>query len=318
MSDGQPGPASPAPGERTNAHSWPDRPLTDDEVVAAVCRDCHAAWRVHHSLAGCKLRCHCGAWVEVPSTAAAAKATEPAAIARPTSLAIAPAPPPPTAVVDSLRQAGAQHRAHWSTRTLLEFAAMLLALVGPQLVTLLLTDQQHSEQLLPWTTGISFALVAIVAAGSGTPRQFGFRSAPVPQFLTAAVAAGAAVAAAWLWLLALRALFPELALDETAAMTRRLGVATMLFVVAFGPAVLEEVVFRGLLQGRLMALLGARVGLVVTAATFAICHAQPAVLPIHFGLGLALGWLRERSGSLLPGMLMHFGYNAAIVLIGIG
>lgn len=246
---------------------------------------------------------------------AAPPVAAPAAIALPASPTIAPSP---ATVAGSRRETGAQQRARWSTRTLLEFAAMLLALVGPQLVALLLTDPQHSERLLPWTTGISFALVAIVAAGTASPRQFGFRAAPAPQFATAAVAAGAAVAAAWLWLLALRALFPELELDETAAMTGRLGVATMLFVVAFGPAVLEEVVFRGLLQGRLIALLGARVGWVVTAATFAICHAQPAVLPIHFGLGLVLGWLRERSGSLLPGMLMHFGYNAAIVLIGIG
>ena len=44
----------------------------------------------------------------------------------------------------------------------------------------------------------------------------------------------------------------------------------------------------------------------------------PAVLPIHLALGLYLGWLRQRAGSLLPGMLMHFTYNGAIVVLGVG
>ena len=69
---------------------------------------------------------------------------------------------------------------------------------------------------------------------------------------------------------------------------------------------------------RLTALPGPRVGPVATAAAFALCHGAPAVLPIHMGLGLYLGWLRERSGSLLPGMLMHFAYNGTIVVLGIG
>ena len=68
-----------------------------------------------------------------------------------------------------------------------------------------------------------------------------------------------------------------------------------------------------MLQGRLIALYGRNLGLFVTATAFALVHGQPAVLPIHLSLGLYLGWLRERSNSLLPGMLMHFLYNGTLV-----
>lgn len=35
----------------------------------------------------------------------------------------------------------------------------------------------------------------------------------------------------------------------------------------------------------------------------------------HFVLGLVLGWLRERTRSLLPGMLTHGLYNAALLAL---
>jgi membrane protease YdiL (CAAX protease family) len=37
-------------------------------------------------------------------------------------------------------------------------------------------------------------------------------------------------------------------------------------------------------------------------------------LPFHVGIGIYLCWLRERSASLWPCMLMHGVYNAAIGL----
>jgi membrane protease YdiL (CAAX protease family) len=34
-----------------------------------------------------------------------------------------------------------------------------------------------------------------------------------------------------------------------------------------------------------------------------------------FVLGLGLGWLRKQSGSTLPGMVTHAGYDIAVGLI---
>ena len=39
-------------------------------------------------------------------------------------------------------------------------------------------------------------------------------------------------------------------------------------------------------------------------------------LPASFVLGLLLGWLAYRSGSVWPGMLLHLLHNAFIVLLG--
>ncbi len=71
--------------------------------------------------------------------------------------------------------------------------------------------------------------------------------------------------------------------------------------------VVEETLFRGALLPRF--------GIVVTAILFAALHIQYAVsfatLEV-FVLGLGLGWLRVKSGSTLPSMLTHAGYDIAV------
>ncbi|MEO0653200.1 MAG: CPBP family glutamic-type intramembrane protease, partial [Planctomycetota bacterium] len=52
----------------------------------------------------------------------------------------------------------------------------------------------------------------------------------------------------------------------------------------------------------------------IQAALFAAAHGSVHRLAVTFGLGLLLGTLRVRTGSLLPCVLVHFGYNATLVL----
>lgn len=86
--------------------------------------------------------------------------------------------------------------------------------------------------------------------------------------------------------------------------------------------VLEEAVFRGLVQTVLLETFGAswRWRIVTfSAATFALVHTGQAwqSLPGLWVLGMVLGWLYERTGSLLPGVIVHGAFNAwnvAIVL----
>ena len=83
----------------------------------------------------------------------------------------------------------------------------------------------------------------------------------------------------------------------------------------------EEVFFRGLLGGILVRRLGFAVGNLLQAVIFLLPHAALLLvdaslwplLPVQFVAGWLLGWLRTRSGSFVPGALVH-----AIANVGAG
>ncbi len=74
------------------------------------------------------------------------------------------------------------------------------------------------------------------------------------------------------------------------------------------PAVLEEIYFRGALQG-IMRPSGSSVAIFAPALLFALLHLDLAQSITALVCGIFLGWLVERSGSILPGMLLHFTNN---------
>ena len=74
------------------------------------------------------------------------------------------------------------------------------------------------------------------------------------------------------------------------------------------PAVGEELLFRGALQG-LMRPCGSAAAIFGPALLFALLHMDLAQSITAFAGGLFLGWLTERTGSVLPGMLLHFVNN---------
>lgn len=75
----------------------------------------------------------------------------------------------------------------------------------------------------------------------------------------------------------------------------------------------EELLFRGWLYTSLRAKIGVIAGILVTAVLFALAHWEKSHLYALavFPVGLALGFFRERSGSLLASMTFHAVYNAA-------
>jgi len=112
------------------------------------------------------------------------------------------------------------------------------------------------------------------------------------------------------WRLALLAAVPvwlALALATGRAMHAPSGMAAWLSFVVVQP-LLEELVFRGLLQGQLLRLGAARrlgpVSVANLVTTFAFVAAPSMVF----------GHLRERFGSVLPATLLHAFYNAGFAL----
>jgi uncharacterized protein len=79
----------------------------------------------------------------------------------------------------------------------------------------------------------------------------------------------------------------------------------------------EEVVYRGFLfRGLSASRLGVTGAIILTSLIWSLIH-----LPYNwfyqlniFGLGLLLGWVRWRSGSILPTMLLHAMINFVIVI----
>lgn len=79
------------------------------------------------------------------------------------------------------------------------------------------------------------------------------------------------------------------------------------------PAVGEELLFRGALQG-LLRPGGSAAAILGPALLFALLHLDLPRCVTALACGLFLGWLAERTGSILPGMLLHLVNNALAFL----
>ncbi|MBL8734698.1 MAG: CPBP family intramembrane metalloprotease [Planctomycetes bacterium] len=83
---------------------------------------------------------------------------------------------------------------------------------------------------------------------------------------------------------------------------------TLVFGIVVVAPVCEELFFRGYLFTAVRGVASSRVAQLLTAAAFGLVHGVDYALPIA-GLGLCFGWLRERTGALLPSMLAHAVHN---------
>lgn len=84
----------------------------------------------------------------------------------------------------------------------------------------------------------------------------------------------------------------------------------MLSIALLAP-VLEELLFRGAIQGLLQRTLQRpRVAIVIASLIFGVVHMNPAQIPFAFLLGMMFGWLYYRTGSLLPGIVGHVLNNS--------
>lgn len=93
------------------------------------------------------------------------------------------------------------------------------------------------------------------------------------------------------------------------------GLWQLLLWSSLAPAFFEEIAFRGIIFDRLSRVFREREAWLVQAALFSILHLSPVIFPTHFAMGLIAGWLRMRTGSLLPGMILHAAWNTAIILL---
>ena len=76
---------------------------------------------------------------------------------------------------------------------------------------------------------------------------------------------------------------------------------------------IEELLFRGLFLRGFPSHYGPRQAIVISALLWALGH-EPWQAPVIFVVGLALGWLYHRTGSLTLGLFAHVLNNAFCTL----
>jgi membrane protease YdiL (CAAX protease family) len=94
-----------------------------------------------------------------------------------------------------------------------------------------------------------------------------------------------------------------------------LWILALVAVVAVGAPLIEEFVYRGVIQQALEARLNDVVALVLSGAFFAAIHLQPVEFPGLFLIGVVFGLCWQRTGRLACPILAHVGFNATGLLL---
>jgi membrane protease YdiL (CAAX protease family) len=176
---------------------------------------------------------------------------------------------------------------------------------GPQDVTVPLLYRSFI-----WAGGLTFLTVRLVhwrTRAAGIPAFFGARS-----WRALALGLGGAFMAALLgagYLVSIRhfGLLPPQPVQNV----RVAALAMAPLAVAAAP-VFEEYIFRGLLFGGLRRSAPPSVAALASAAIFAMVHPPMAVVPV-FLMALVAASVYARAGLLLAPVIVHAGYNGAIV-----
>jgi membrane protease YdiL (CAAX protease family) len=164
---------------------------------------------------------------------------------------------------------------------------------------------------------LTIALAAIIPAlwsPEGMRARLGLVRPALPAWALPVVAVGLLVPFAMGAALASR-LAPLAALLPHYDQPSWAGFALFLTVV---PPFVEELFFRGYVQRRLLSRWSPWVAIPITSALFALSHGNLLQVCVTFLVGLWLGALAWRTGSVWPGMVCHAFWNGALQLWAFG
>jgi membrane protease YdiL (CAAX protease family) len=164
---------------------------------------------------------------------------------------------------------------------------------------------------------------AIAARPRTTTRRDGLRALGLRGF--ASGRAAVLVLFAWVVIYGCGLLYDQLHIQTNADALRLLALhapytalASLLVAMVVAP-VCEEIFFRGYLLPGLARVMPPWTAVVTTALVFALAHVDPGSFVPLVVIGLALGVLRWRTGSLWPGIALHVLNNtvAAVYIISV-
>lgn len=173
--------------------------------------------------------------------------------------------------------------------------------------------------VVPLTLGIGLPALIFVWLG-GWDRGIALHARRVDgRILVAAALAGVLAAAASVGIgLGQQGLFPPMdkAFEEKFIALQQAGPLVFFLSVTVVPGVCEEILFRGVILAGLRRSLGDATAVLITAFLFAAMHMSPERFIPQFLVGLLLGALVVRCGSIWPAILLHALHNAAALGIG--
>ena len=99
--------------------------------------------------------------------------------------------------------------------------------------------------------------------------------------------------------------------QELADQAGGLDTVLLVVVVVIGAPLVEELVYRGLVQRSLSSVVGASSGLLLTAILFSLIHFSPVEYPGLFVAGLVFGACVTLTGRLGAAIVTHAAFNAS-------
>lgn len=190
---------------------------------------------------------------------------------------------------------------------------LVLLYIATLVIGVILGSVFHNIEIMKWTMVIGFMLIAVLFFGKSYVKlSFGRIER---RMVWPAIGMSVLIAVAQLLItISVLSLLDVDFFYQGEALERRQqlisGIAGALFVVAFGP-IIEEICFRGLLlDGLIKTRCHPWIAILISAIAFGLVHGLwvPFVSATLFGL--LAGWLYWRTGSIIPGLIIHMANNS--------
>lgn len=189
-----------------------------------------------------------------------------------------------------------------------------LQLVGGAIITtlwsLIAGNSDKTAAMLITTTGVIGLLTIVIFLWTryAEVSPTWLRTRPWTVLSWSVIAAlGALIPSAWI-----QEQMPELPNFAEQEFGTIMGTPWAYLVIGLLAPLSEEIVLRGAILKELLKSekLSTWTAIAISALFFALVHMNPAQMPHAFLIGLLLGWMYYRTGSILPGVAYHWANNS--------
>ena len=194
-----------------------------------------------------------------------------------------------------------------------------LQLVGGAIITtlwsLITGNSDKTAAMLITTTGVIGLLTIVIFLWTryAEVSPTWLRTRPWTVLSWSVIAAlGALIPSAWI-----QEQMPELPNIAEQEFGTIMGTPWGYLVIGLLAPLSEEIVLRGAILKELLKSekLSTWTAIAISALFFALVHMNPAQMPHAFIIGLLLGWMYYRTGSILPGVAYHWANNSVAYVL---